>query len=272
MSKLFYVYRITNIVERKHYYGYRSTKNQPKDDLGKIYFSSSTDKNFKLDQNNNPQNYRYKIIYIFDNKEDALKLEIKLHNKFKVASNEHFYNKANQTSNRFTTTGVSSPAKNIKKFMLREIKTGKVIQIKGNTYDKTKYVGHTKGKTKVKQLDGTIKLVPVETLNEKIRGLNSGKVVALNVLTNKKELISKELFDSSDVYVGHSKGYKPTEETRAKLREKNKNNKGGAGNKGKPKSPEHIANVIAAKKRNKLIRLQALELFQSEDFFGKHNS
>ena len=53
----YYVYRITNTVLNKHYYGYRSCKIDPKEDLGKKYFSSSRDKEFIKDQKQNPLNY-----------------------------------------------------------------------------------------------------------------------------------------------------------------------------------------------------------------------
>jgi len=59
-----YVYRISNILLDKHYYGYRKTQNDPILDIGIKYFSSSKDKEFIKDQKKNPQNYKYKIIRI----------------------------------------------------------------------------------------------------------------------------------------------------------------------------------------------------------------
>lgn len=108
-----YVYRITNLVEKKHYYGKRSSKCDPKLDLGKKYFSSSTDKKFKADQKLNPQNYRYKIVQSFCDAILALTREVKLHSKFNVGINEKFYNKARQTSVGFNFTGgkISDEAK-----------------------------------------------------------------------------------------------------------------------------------------------------------------
>lgn len=101
-----YVYRITNIVENKHYYGKRSSKNVvPEQDLGKKYFSSSTIKLFIQDQINNPQNYRYKVVSVHATHEDALLKEVKLHKKFDVAKNLNFYNKAMQTSKKFLNIG-----------------------------------------------------------------------------------------------------------------------------------------------------------------------
>ena len=104
-----YVYRITNTVEKKHYYGKRSSKCDPKQDLGKIYFSSSRDKEFLIDQKENPQNYRYKIVGIFKTAASAVSREIKLHIKFSVGSNLTFYNKSRQTAIGFDRTGCLQP-------------------------------------------------------------------------------------------------------------------------------------------------------------------
>lgn len=104
----YFTYRITDLnppTSKKYYYGYTKCNCRPIDYIGKKYFSSSTDKNFIKRQKYSPENFKYKIIKIFDNKYDALELEIKLHNKFNVGKNPLFYNKAKQTSKGFDTTG-----------------------------------------------------------------------------------------------------------------------------------------------------------------------
>ena len=113
-KKYYYVYRITNILIKKHYYGFRSCNVEPKLDIGYVYFSSSTDKEFIKDQKLNRCNYKYKVISIFNNRIDALKLEIYLHKKFNVRDNDSFYNKANQTS----TSCIASPESNEKRMLL----------------------------------------------------------------------------------------------------------------------------------------------------------
>lgn len=101
-----YVYRITNIKISKHYYGTRTSKNRlPEEDIGYYYFSSSHDKEFIKDQKEKPQNYKYKIVKVFRTRSEAMKLEIKLHNKFNVGVNEAFYNRSKQTSTNWDTTG-----------------------------------------------------------------------------------------------------------------------------------------------------------------------
>lgn len=100
-----YVYRITNTVENKHYYGKRSSKVEPIKDIGIKYFSSSRDKTFIKDQKDNPQNYKYKIVSVHVSSEEAISKEIKLHSKFNVGKNPYFYNKALQTSKKFLNAG-----------------------------------------------------------------------------------------------------------------------------------------------------------------------
>ena len=101
MKKYHYVYRIKNIKENKHYYGSRTSINVPKEDLGVIYYSSSSDKDFINDQKINKENYKYIIVRCFNNRKDSILFEMYLHNKFDVAKNEKFYNKSHQTSTGF---------------------------------------------------------------------------------------------------------------------------------------------------------------------------
>jgi len=100
-----YCYRITNLIEYKHYYGVRSSKISPELDLGINYFSSSSNKEFIIEQKTTT-NYKYKIIRLFDTRKEAIQFEIKLHNRLNVHINESFYNKAKQTSTGFDTQGI----------------------------------------------------------------------------------------------------------------------------------------------------------------------
>lgn len=109
--KTHYVYRITNTNINKHYYGVRSCIGNPKEDLGIRYFSSSRDTEFKIDQKENPDSYKYKIIRVYKTRILAVKMEIKLHNKLNVGINESFYNRAKHTSTGFDTTGIPSRLK-----------------------------------------------------------------------------------------------------------------------------------------------------------------
>lgn len=104
MSIFHYVYRITNIITKMHYYGCRSSKMHPSLDLGHKYFSSSKDREFLQEQENHKEHFKYKVIRIFQTREDALSFEIKLHTRFDVDKNPSFYNKAKQTTVGFYYT------------------------------------------------------------------------------------------------------------------------------------------------------------------------
>lgn len=137
--KFHYTYRITNIVLNKHYYGSRSTNTEPQLELGFSYISSSKDPDFIKDQKENPQNYKYKIIKIFETRMEATQLEIDFHSKFNVAKNESFYNNSNQTSTGFMYGFLSKShsEKNIEIFKYKAIlrekrfkETGKFKEIR----------------------------------------------------------------------------------------------------------------------------------------------
>lgn len=129
-QKYHYVYRITNKVENKHYYGVRTSKVIPKDDLGRKYFSSSTDKEFIKEQKEHPERFKYKVIREFETRRDAELLENKLHKKFHVSDNDKFYNKCISTLMGFSVEGTKwseEHRKNIQKYIDNNVK-GKTLE------------------------------------------------------------------------------------------------------------------------------------------------
>lgn len=143
-----YLYRITNLVEQKHYYGIRTSKNTlPQNDLGKRYFSSSRDKDFRKDQRLHPENYRYKIIIVSDSRQRVAELEVKIHQKFNVGVNPKFYNNAIQTSTSFDPSG---------KAVMRDYE-GNIVSVfvTDNRIASGELVGATKGFLTMRDHDGT---------------------------------------------------------------------------------------------------------------------
>ena len=109
--KYHYTYWITNIKDGKHYIGVRSSNNHPIKDLGLKYFTSKRkdgkiDKDFITHQKINHQDYEYKIVGMFPTRGLAVLNEIELHETYDVKNNDSFYNKSNQTSTGFDTTGI----------------------------------------------------------------------------------------------------------------------------------------------------------------------
>lgn len=81
----------------------------PKKDLGIRYFSSSVDKEFRQDQRDNPDRYEYRVLGLFNSKDELLNHEIELHALYEVGRNKRFYNRAKQTSTSWTTIGTTTP-------------------------------------------------------------------------------------------------------------------------------------------------------------------
>ena len=144
MKKYHYVYRITNKITGKHYYGGRSSKRSPSEDLGHFYFSSYTNKYFKIDQKQNPSHYKYKVIKEFSTRKEANEFEIFLHKKFDVKNHPKFINKSNQTSKKFDTTGISVNKNKVTVVDLRDNTTKHISTNNYKNYDF--YVSVNKGK------------------------------------------------------------------------------------------------------------------------------
>lgn len=93
-----YTYKIT-YTTGKYYIGVRSCKCEPRDDTSYLGSSKHTPNELVLLK---------EILSIFKTRKEAIQHEIYLHNKYDVATNEMFYNKAKQTSTKFDTTGTKN--------------------------------------------------------------------------------------------------------------------------------------------------------------------
>ena len=162
MKAYHYVYRITNKMNNKSYIGVRTSKVKPSEDLGILYYSSSTDLSFIDDQKNNPHNFKYEIIAELNSRHEAIDLEIKLHDEFNVAVNELFYNRAKQSSTKFDTTGTTHSDETIDK-----MKKGQSIRPKMTSEHRDKISKALKGRKKshehIKKLKDAKKNVSEET-------------------------------------------------------------------------------------------------------------
>ena len=109
-NKYHYVYRITCLNEmsvEKYYYGSRSSKLEPKSD---DYWSSSKYIKIAIDKFG-IKYFKKKIIKTFLTREDALKYEMLLHEKFSVDKNPIFFNKSKASNFGIKITGLFSKDK-----------------------------------------------------------------------------------------------------------------------------------------------------------------
>ncbi len=270
-GRYYYVYRITDKINKKHYYGSRVSVEHPKMDLGLIYMSSSNDIEFMKDQEEYPQRFKYKIVRIFENNIDKILYESFLHQYFNVKNHKKFINRSNQLPSGFDTTGyisckhkethqtsIVSKQEFNKNDNLVGLASGMV-----NCFDKnagvikqvTKYefdaseelVGVCKGKLSC--YDNTIgKYIQMdvdEFSSEENKGrytaVNAGMVSCKSIITGELFQVCKEQFYSDESLVGVTKGCKLdfSEEHKLKIKE---------GLTGKPKSEEHRKNISLSNK------------------------
>lgn len=246
-KKYNYVYIITELSTNKKYIGVRSCNISPEYDLGKIYFSSSTNKKFIKNQKENPYNYRYNILSIYKNREDAINEEIRLHHLYNVDTNNEYYNKSKSSSNGFDQDGkvvvkdYDGNIHNINKNdplylngdLVHHLKNtvavlnehGEKVRISYDEYNSGNYVGHTKNKVIVRDKDGNIKQVDIndpQYLSGELIHICKNKTLVKDKDNNKFFVdINDPRFLSGEL-VGHTKGYKASEETKRKMSESQK--------------------------------------------------
>lgn len=119
--KFHYTYMIINLLINKFYIGVRTSSIHPSKDIGKNYFSTSADKIFIKDQKENPQNYEYRILGIFENKKLAYLNEKEMLLTYNVRNNKSFYNKtANNAFNSFYYSKLENENKIIQQYDLNQ--------------------------------------------------------------------------------------------------------------------------------------------------------
>ncbi len=172
--KFHYVYRITNKITNMHYYGDRSCNCHPSEDIGIKYFSTSTLKFFIKDQKINTQDYKYKIVKIFETcREDAKQLEVDLHKRFDVKNHPQFINRANQTSSGFKCASVMSITQ--KKKISNTLK-GRLVSQETRNKLSVVNMGHIQSEyTKAKLKEANTGRVISEETRQKISKSNTGK-------------------------------------------------------------------------------------------------
>ena len=219
---LYYVYRITNLKEKKHYYGSRTCKNSFKDTNDCLidlisYKSSSTNTDFICEQSLNAENFKYKIVSTFENVHDCKMFECFLHSKFNVSTHLQFYNKTNALPTGFSNARIVSckiKGTNIK------------LQVSKEEFDKRDYlVGISYG---VKRSEETKIRIGLSSLGRKHSEETKIKIKKISTGKKRSEEAKKNISNS---LIGHRhsketieklKNRKITNETKIKLSQSQK--------------------------------------------------
>ena len=218
-KKYHYVYRITNTKLSKHYYGVRTSNIEPSKDLGFKYFSSSSDTEFRDDQKNNPQDYKYVIVSVFKTREEASQLEIKLHDKFNVDLSESFYNKTKANTIGFSNAGKLHSNSTRNKISLSN--TGKIRNEHQRKNISESLVGRKLSQQHARKIGKSQEGIPRKSstknkISEKLKGIKHSDERKLNI---SKSLKGRKLSDEQrkKISIGSKNRKKISEETRQKL-------------------------------------------------------
>jgi len=101
-----YVYRITDYtrnMEENYYGSHTPHKNKKYDSLIDEFWTYKTSSKYNILDENKKENYKVKILKVFDNIADKIIYEAFLHQYFNVKLNFKFWNKSNQTPFNFNT-------------------------------------------------------------------------------------------------------------------------------------------------------------------------
>lgn len=132
----YYTYLIYHKPTRKFYIGYSSTdKDSPYEDLGVTYFSSSKNLEFQEEQRTNPENFRYRVIGVYDTAIEARFEESLLHKKYNVGSSPRFFNRHSEGFIKHPYTLKYQPIVNK---LMAKINTLVFTECEGLTFEETK--------------------------------------------------------------------------------------------------------------------------------------
>ena len=198
-DKYFYIYRITNIKEHKHYYGCRVSSVHPSNDLAVKYISSSSDSEFKEEQKSNKENFKYKIIKIFDNNADKILYECFLHQYFDVKTHSDFYNISNAIPNGFDTTGFIT---------CLDLSTNEFTLVLRDEFYSNPHlvgVGHSMVNCRNNITKETLQVSKEEfDKNPDLVGISTSKVTCFDINTSERKHVSIEEFYTNDSLVSHN--------------------------------------------------------------------
>ena len=255
-----FVYLIYNKTNRRMYIGVKSSDADPRDVIGVTYFSSSLDPAFIEDQKANPDHYRYRVLANFDNRQDALNLEVALHERYDVARNPRFYNMARQTSVRFTTSLNEASRKKLSESLKHHYATHPETKLRISEASKRMWANPERMALHLAQVTGRKHTEESRRkMSEALKGKYAGEKASF---WGKKH---------TDEYKEHLRksftGRKVSDETRAKIGAANRGHKMSLKNrlavsarfKGKKRSPEAVERMrqkLIGQKRSEETRMK----------------
>jgi hypothetical protein len=196
-NSAYYCYTIFDKETKKYYSGSRGVEGSSTHDLLTRYFTSSSVTDFKKKLKEKPEMFLYEIEY-FQSRADAFVAEKIFHDKFQVGRNKRFYNSLMAGNTKNTNCGAGS--------VLCRDRNNKIYRVSVDVYAIGEHTHVCANKINIRTENG-IEQIPRDEFNPEIHSTQfEDHVLALNTETGKNCRIPKELFESSERYVGITKG------------------------------------------------------------------
>ncbi len=228
-----YVYRITDYTrtEEEHYYGSHTPEfGKEYNSLEEEFWTYRTSSKRNILNENRKEDYKVKILKVFDNPADKMIYEAYLHQYFDVTNNKHFWNGSNQTPfgwnntnmvvtserkwvtkeefNEKNLTGLMKNHKHSIKYNKNYVVTKSLTRISQEEFNNSSEVGVMKNVFCGFDKDGN-KVVLEKDENFDINeytGYHKNKVVARDKDGNKFHVDKRDPRYLSGELVGHTKG------------------------------------------------------------------
>jgi hypothetical protein len=214
-----YVYRITDYTrtEKEHYYGsHTPEKGKKYNSLIEEFWTYKTSSKYNVLNENKKENYKVKILKVFDNPADKIIYEAFLHQYFNVKLSNKFWNKSNQTAFGYDTTGCE-PWNKGKTGLggYRHSGTKRVWSEDHKRKLSSKMIGHKKSNTENYSISSKDMVVVVDDKGNKTkikredwnkdthRSIMEGSLTATNIKTNIKTRVSKFEFDNNKLLIAN---------------------------------------------------------------------
>jgi len=212
MKKYNFVYKTTNLINKKIYIGVHSTDKLDDGYLGSGKYLAKAIEKYGI------YNFEREIIKYFDNIENAYLFESEVVNE-EFVNRQDTYNLTTGGHggyNNISEQGKENISKARKNMVTAINEFGDKVCVTKEIFDKSENLkGNTYGTTTVRDENGNCFQVPKEEAH-KYDKPSTGLVVAIDLRKNERVTITKEDFDKFDYYVGNTYGSKQTEESNLK--------------------------------------------------------
>ena len=200
-----YVYRVTDYTrtEKEHYYGSHTPRlNKVYDSLEEEFWTYRTSSDYNILNEDKKEDYKVKILKVFDNPADKMIYEAFLHQYFDAKLHKSFWNESNQTHFGFDATGNKKTSMVNKGFVVCLDEDDNSIRVSKDEYHNNSSYKRVNQNCTSAIIKGKIEMVTVDEFNDNnlIHPNKNKKIIFLENNTYKRVDCFDEQYKNSKSY------------------------------------------------------------------------